>query len=524
MSGFPLECWPAIESEACPLRPIRSFGCLATEPTLHTASVTPFMVARDPQLQAQSYVDQGLDASDAGNVEMALQYLDRALALDSRHAQAWYCKGSLLGDRGQFEEAIECYQKSAEFAEDHAHLPLFNLGSIYQETDRFEQALACFELATEVNPEMADAWINRGRLLDARDHHEEAIQCYDRAIQLDRSDLMAWTNRGNSCAALGDYREAQRCYQVALEIDGADALAQLGYAICVARLGDWEAGLELMDRIVDLQSSPLWFMEKSQIFVQLERWSEALEMVEGAIEAAPDFPESWCLRGQILVELEDFDLALVSYRQSLQRDSEFVSAWWWQAKLLAQASGKTEASNTEATESLQAYFERADARHENYMEAVALAEQLGLDVPETSTQRWNHVTAGGQPSSKICSCCDGAVQLCHGHVEQKNERLADYWAQLPESHGGHYSLAIKLRDSGPCGQAIVFQVEATPKGVTLWVVDLKDSPWSEFSDCEVLSREAGLAHPSRDLFFQLADFINVSDPQIQPFILGYLES
>ncbi len=482
-----------------------------------------FMVARDPQLQAQSYVDQGLDASDAGNVDMALQYLDRALALDARHAQAWYCKGSLLGDRGQFEEAIECYQKSAEFAEDHAHLPLFNLGNIYQETDRFEQALACFELATEVNPEMADAWINRGRLLDERDRHEEAIQCYDRALQLDRSDLMAWTNRGNSCAALGDFREAQRCYQAALAIDETDALAQLGSAICVARLGDWEAGLEQMDRIVDLQSSPLWFMEKSQIFVQLERWSEALEMVDGAIEVAPDFPESWRLRGQILVELEDFDLALVSYRQALQRDSEYASAWWGQAKLLAQASGKTETSMTEAIESLQAYFEQADASHENYTEAVALAKQLGLDIPEAATQRWSHVTAGLQ-ASKVCSCCEGSVQLCRGHVEQKDQRLADYWAQLPESHGGLYSLAIKLCGSDEHAEVIVFQVEASPKGVTLWVVDLEDSPWSEFPDCEVLSREAGLAHPARDQFFQLADFINVSDPQIQPFILGYLES
>ena len=40
------------------------------------------MVARDPDLQAQSYVDQGLDASDEGNPALALQYLDQALILD----------------------------------------------------------------------------------------------------------------------------------------------------------------------------------------------------------------------------------------------------------------------------------------------------------------------------------------------------------------------------------------------------------------------------------------------------------
>lgn len=491
------------------------------------------MVARDPELQAQSYVDQGLDASDDGNVDLALQYLDRALSLDPQHAQAWYCKASLLGELGQFEEAIDCYQKSAEHAEDHAHLPLFNLGNIYQEQQRFEQALACFELATEVNPEMTDAWINRGRLLDERDYHEEAIQCYDRAIQLDRGDLMAWTNRGNSCAALGDFREAQRSYLTALEIDGTDALARLGSAICTARLVGWEAGVEAMDRLVELHSSPLWFMEKAQMLIPLKRWREALELVEASLDVAPDFPESWCLRAQILVELEEVDLALASYRQALLRDSGFTAAWWGQSKLLAQTSDLVDASKSETIESLQAYFEHADASHENYEEATALAEKLELEIPESSSPRWKQI-ATSEPTGATSDCSDEAVQICTGKIEQNNRVIAEYWAQLPASHQGLYSLAIGLCDTvscdtEPCGPVMVLQAEASPQGVTLWVMDLSDSPWTGFSggermpEREVLSREEGLAHPSKDHFFQLADFINVSDSKIQQFILGFLE-
>ena len=64
------------------------------------------MVARDPDLQAQSYVDQGLDASDEGNAALALQYMDRALILDPNHAQAWYCKASLLAETGQYDLSL----------------------------------------------------------------------------------------------------------------------------------------------------------------------------------------------------------------------------------------------------------------------------------------------------------------------------------------------------------------------------------------------------------------------------------
>ena len=162
------------------------------------------------------------------------------------------------------------------------------MGNLYQELQKYDQA-ACFGLATEVNPDMADAWINRGRLLDERAHHLEAIDCYDQALTLNPLDLTAWTNRGNGYVALRKIPEAQRSYQ-ALDIDDSDALAQLGAAVCIARLGEWEQGLEMMDQIDELRTSPLWMMERAQILVHLERWSEAVNLVNQAVEAALTFP------------------------------------------------------------------------------------------------------------------------------------------------------------------------------------------------------------------------------------------
>ena len=337
------------------------------------------MVARDPDLQAQSYVDQGLDASDEGNPALAHQYLDQALILDPNHAQAWYCKASLLAETGQFEEAIECYHKSAERAEDHAHLPLFNMGNLYQELQKYDQALACFSLATEVNPDMADAWINRGRLLDERAHHLEAIDCYDQALTLNPLDLTAWTNRGNSYVALRKILEAQRSYQKALDIDDSDALAQLGAAVCIARLGEWERGLEMMDQIDELRTSPLWMMERAQILVHLERWSEAVNLVNQAVEAAPDFPESWSMHGNILELAGEYDQALASFKKALEYDSRHAAAWWGQVRMLAR-----DEVNEAVVAGLRSFFDCAGNDHEDYDAALKFAEKHGIPISGAS--------------------------------------------------------------------------------------------------------------------------------------------
>jgi len=49
---------------------------------------------------------------EVGQYEQALDYYNKALALDPRNAIVWNNKGNALCKLGRSEEAIECYDKA----------------------------------------------------------------------------------------------------------------------------------------------------------------------------------------------------------------------------------------------------------------------------------------------------------------------------------------------------------------------------------------------------------------------------
>jgi tetratricopeptide (TPR) repeat protein len=119
----------------------------------------------------QELVDQGCQALEQGDTKTALACFQQATEQQPDHAQAWYCLGTIFGQRKEYREAIRCYASSAKTAGERAGLPLFNMGNAYQELGELDKALQCFELACQAAPDMADAWINRGRLLDDAGEH-----------------------------------------------------------------------------------------------------------------------------------------------------------------------------------------------------------------------------------------------------------------------------------------------------------------------------------------------------------------
>ena len=43
--------------------------------------------------------------------EEAIEYYDKALAIDPNNAKAWYAKGYTLGKLGKYNEAIQAYDR-----------------------------------------------------------------------------------------------------------------------------------------------------------------------------------------------------------------------------------------------------------------------------------------------------------------------------------------------------------------------------------------------------------------------------
>src|SRR5690349_20200542 len=99
-------------------------------------------------------VAEGHSLLQAGKAAKAAAKFKQATEADPTHAEAWYCLGTIHSGSGELEQAIACYQQSAQYAPvEKQAIPLFNMGNALQALGRVDQALEIFTLVTNVDPE-----------------------------------------------------------------------------------------------------------------------------------------------------------------------------------------------------------------------------------------------------------------------------------------------------------------------------------------------------------------------------------
>lgn len=105
------------------------------------------------------------------------------------------------------------------------------------------EARAAYRKALDLDPSLADAWVNLGRLLHEGGDAREAIQHYRKAIELRADDVVALFNLGVALEDLLMPQEAVLAYRTALAADPSCADAHYNLAHLYERLKDPAAAL-----------------------------------------------------------------------------------------------------------------------------------------------------------------------------------------------------------------------------------------------------------------------------------------
>jgi len=97
------------------------------------------------------------------------------------------------------------------------------------------EALSCYDRALDIDPQLKDAWFNKGFALGRLGMNREALSCLDRALVIDPQFAKAWLNKGVALVELGRLREALDCFQRAQRL--GDPRAAQAIALCLQALG-----------------------------------------------------------------------------------------------------------------------------------------------------------------------------------------------------------------------------------------------------------------------------------------------
>src|SRR5882724_3711315 len=185
----------------------------------------------------------GLIAHQSGRPDAALDFIGRALALDSRNADCEFNMAQVLRALGRTEEAITHLTRATELRRDYAAAHLA-LADIHLQLGRFAEAAPRYRRALALQSAPAESYSNFGVALAGLGHWDEAAAQYRRALALKPELIDVYRNLGRILLAQGNITEALALTRRALVMQDTIELREL-FVQCVKELAPSDIDGEL---------------------------------------------------------------------------------------------------------------------------------------------------------------------------------------------------------------------------------------------------------------------------------------
>ena len=142
---------------------------------------------------------------------------------------------------------------AAEPSSGEAHL---KLGSALVKMGLQKEAERELLRATELNPGLAEAWVNIGGILFTRWNFKGCVEANQKAIALSPDLLMGHYNLGLGHLYLGQAEEMAGCFRRVIELDPSNAGGHYHLAVALNALGKVEEAVVSMETSRELGYSP----------------------------------------------------------------------------------------------------------------------------------------------------------------------------------------------------------------------------------------------------------------------------
>jgi tetratricopeptide (TPR) repeat protein len=98
-------------------------------------------------------------------------------------AETLKTNGDAYFEQGKYDEAIQAYTKAIEINPKYAEA-WYCKGSVLYNQRMYDDALRCFDSAVDLNPNYGDAWIGKGSVIYSQGNYDKGLQYYDTAEKL----------------------------------------------------------------------------------------------------------------------------------------------------------------------------------------------------------------------------------------------------------------------------------------------------------------------------------------------------
>ncbi|MFT4173946.1 MAG: tetratricopeptide repeat protein [Rhodocyclaceae bacterium] len=236
--------------------------------------------------------------------------------------------GQILRQRGQHDEAIECYRR-ATAQPDAPGATWFNLGNAQFEAGKWADAQGSLQRALELDPSLEAAALLLARCAVQQGQWRHARECFAEVLKGNPNNFSAWLECGHLCRRLGVPAQALICYRKAVDTAPGRWVGHAYLARAHEEAGEWDPATvhgyrALLCDDSDRGLQPLRVLGRARV----ERGDAhgAAQLFAHALSIAPEDHELMIDMADVLMRAGDTDSALALFEKAGQsRDADVLT-------------------------------------------------------------------------------------------------------------------------------------------------------------------------------------------------------
>ncbi len=249
-----------------------------------------------------------------GILDEALSTVEYSILIDDGFAAAYHEKASILEDMEDYEQAINVYKELIEL-DSPTGISYLKISNIYKRMGNPRAALVYSIKATHEDPQLDEAWMERGLLLDKIGKLSEGIYFIRKATESMPDNVDYQFICGTSNRKMGFLGEAKENFQKVLDLGHIEPRVWINYADLMIELEEYERAMQLLSKGIELnpEDASLNFTYAGYLFL-IGSGEEAAGFLENALhldsEVGPEFLQHFPL----LTENEQVQALLNKYQ------------------------------------------------------------------------------------------------------------------------------------------------------------------------------------------------------------------
>lgn len=228
-----------------------------------------------------------------------------------------YYAGMACQRDGDYDGALNHYTSAIDLNPqiENAYV---NRGVIYFQQENFNSGIEDCNHAIELNPQNQRAFVFRGLAQHWNNDFEQASLSFTNAIELDSDDDSVYCLRGSAFLGMDAPYRAIEDFTKAIELapENAHFLYHRGGAYLEITeldkaIEDLSASIELDAQVVE------GYFLRGRVFLEQNKFNEAIYDFTKIVDLEPEYPHIFCYRGQALLASGDVDGAIQDYSEAL---------------------------------------------------------------------------------------------------------------------------------------------------------------------------------------------------------------